>query len=135
MPVIVCRVFVPCLLLVAGIACTIYGAKYHAIPVVQEREKEITIALPSPSGPAPPAVEDQPLPDGSPGAAGQPPGMPSAGQPSPASTKALWKTPFATDEMESKLMREASVGGVTLADSGKIKRTYSGDQAPTLCPT
>jgi hypothetical protein len=35
---------------------------------------------------------------------------------------------------EPALMKEASVGGVTRDESGKIKQTYTG-QAPKACPT
>ena len=35
---------------------------------------------------------------------------------------------------EPALMKEASVGGVTRDDSGKIKQTYTGE-APAACPT
>lgn len=35
---------------------------------------------------------------------------------------------------EPALMKDASVGGVTRDDSGKIKQTYTGE-APAACPT
>jgi len=35
---------------------------------------------------------------------------------------------------EPALMKEASVGGVTRDESGKIKQTYTGE-APEACPT
>lgn len=35
---------------------------------------------------------------------------------------------------EPALMKEASVGGVTRDESGRIKQTYTG-QAPAACPT
>ena len=35
---------------------------------------------------------------------------------------------------EPALIKEASVGGVTRDESGKIKQTYTG-QAPAACPT
>ena len=43
----------PLLLLVAGIASAIYGAKHHVVAVVQEREEEISIQIPTPFGPGP----------------------------------------------------------------------------------
>jgi len=40
----------------------------------------------------------------------------------------------AVAKSEPALMKEASVGGVTRDESGKIKQTYTG-QAPKACPT
>ncbi len=40
----------------------------------------------------------------------------------------------AVAKSEPALMKEASVGGVTRDESGKIKQTYTG-QAPKVCPT
>ena len=37
-------------------------------------------------------------------------------------------------ETEPQLIREVTVGGVTLSDAGEIKRTYAG-KPPSLCPT
>lgn len=140
------RAIVPLVLLIAGIASTISGAKHHLIPVVQEHEEEVSIPMPTPFGPGP----EGPLPpDGPPGApeppsfapgqmpgADMPPGGPPAfWQPPPALTKVIKKVIITTDEPEPKIIREVSVGGLTLADSGEIKRTYTGDEGPALCPT
>jgi len=38
-------------------------------------------------------------------------------------------------ERESHLVLEITRGGVTRLASGKIKRTYMGDEPPALCPT
>ena len=148
---IVCRVFVPFVLLVAGIASAVYGVKHHVVPVVQEREEEISIPITSPFGPGPgelaipggpPFSENPPLPGGSPIPEGppvgdeMPPGLPFAPWQPPAQfVKAIKKTIVTTDDPEPRLIREASVGGLMLADSGEIKRTYSGDEGPSLCPT
>ena len=40
----------------------------------------------------------------------------------------------AVAKSEPALMKEASVGGVTRDEAGKIKQTYTG-QAPKACPT
>ena len=130
------RVVATVLLLVIGIGFTVYGALQHAIPVVKEVEEEVRIPVPMPVDPALPGGEGQSVPGGSPGLASEPPGMPGpARQPPPVYNKVMRKSVFATDEMEWRLIREASIGGVTLANSGKIMRTYSGDDAPALCPT
>ena len=142
------RTILPLLLVIAGIGSAIYGAKCRVIPVVQENEEEITLPGPFPFLPGLPGPEGQPFPDagtmppGPPFAEGQPPGdEPPAGMPPPLwqppgmSTKVLKKVILTTDELEPTIIREVSVGGLTLADSGEIKRTYSGDQGPALCPT
>ena len=122
------RVVAPVLLLVVGVGFTVYGAWHHAIPVVKEVEEEISIPVPMPFGPAPPGGEEAPFP-------GEPPGMPAPlWQPPSVYNKIISKLLYATDEMEWGLIRKASIGGVTL-ESGKIKRTYSGGDAPALCPT
>jgi len=65
-----------------------------------------------------------------------PPGMPLVPWQPPAQfVTVIKKTILTTDELEPRLIREASVGGIMLADSGEIKRTYSGDEGPALCPT
>jgi len=148
MRTILLRAIVPLALLVAGIGSAIYGARHHVIPVVQEREEEISIPIPTLFGPGVPGPEEQPpsggppTPEGAPGAEGQTPGReppmdgpPPMWQPPPEFAKVIKKTIVTTDEPEPKIIREVSVGGVTLADSGEIKRTYSGEEGPALCPT
>jgi hypothetical protein len=49
--------------------------------------------------------------------------------------KVIKKTIVTTDEPEPRIIREVSVGGLMLAESGEIKRTYSGQDGPALCPT
>jgi len=56
-------------------------------------------------------------------------------QPPPEFTKAIRKIIITTDEPEPSIIRGVSVGGVTLAASGEIQRTYSGEEGPALCPT
>jgi hypothetical protein len=139
------RIIVPLLLLVGGIASAIYGARHHVVPVVQEREEEISIQIPSPFGPGPEGSSlpgAPPFPEGAPFGPGPlpggdlPPGMPPAPwQPPPQFAKVIKTTIITTDEREPRLIWEASVGGIMLADSGEIKRTYSGDEGPSLCPT
>jgi hypothetical protein len=108
----------------------VYGATRHRIPVVQEREEEVSIPVPTPFGFGPLGPDGQPLPPGP-----EAPGMPPIWQPPPQFAKVIKKTIVTTEESEPKVIREVSVGGVTLAASGEIHRTYSGDAGPALCPT
>lgn len=147
------RIIVPGVLLGAGIVSAIYGTTRHVVEVVQEQEEEISIPVARPFGPGPfgpeggafpggppqdggpPFAEAQPPMDRPPG--DQPPmdGPPPFWQPPPMFEKVIKKTITITDEPEPKVVREVSVGGLMLADSGEIKRTYSGQDGPALCPT
>ncbi len=136
---VILRVILPGLLIAGGIASVIYGAKYRSVPVVEEREEEISIAPPTPWGP-PPMDDEEPGMGGPPGFG--PPGFGPPGfeppppfmLPPPHLVK-VKKTIFITqDESEPNIIREVTVGGVAFLEPGKLKRTYSG-QAPSLCPT
>ena len=139
------RIILPLVVLITGIVSAVYGVKAHVVPVVQEREEEVSIQIPTPFGPPGPEGPQlpgvPPFPGGPPSPDGQPfgpeplPGMPPAWQPPPQFAKVIKKTIFTFDGPEPKLIREASVGGIMLADSGQIMRTYSGDEGPALCPT
>ena len=122
------RTIPPALLLVGGVASGIYGAKYHFQPVTEEQEMEI------PVGPPPselfPGSSPFGGPPGDPAFAG-PPGMP----PFPPFPGTITETVYVTqDESELTLIREVTFGGVTLHDSGELRRTYTGTP-PSLCPT
>ena len=128
---IVRRAFLPVALLSGGLASLIYGAKFHSVPVVEERETEMTIEIPLPLPPGGPF-------DGGSRFAGPPsfPGAPPFGGPPPFVKKTIKRIDTVTvDESELSLTREVTVGGVALLPSGEIKRTYSGDAGPALCPT
>jgi len=142
------RVIVPLVLFVAGIGSAIYGARYHVIAVIQENEEEVSIPVPTPFGPGPSGPEGPSVPEGPPafegppgaenqGPGGEPPmgGPPPIWQPPASFTTVLKKTIVTTDELEPRILREVSVGGVTLAASGEILRTYTGEEGPALCPT
>jgi hypothetical protein len=129
------RPVLPVLLLIGGIASTIYGAWFHYIPVVggairqvvEEQEVEETITLPPPFEP--------------------PPGFP----PPPPIVQTIVRKVSVTkdviedvtkDEREFTFIREMSVGGVKLLASGQLRRTYGptldGEgptEMPSLCPT
>jgi len=150
---VILRAVVPLVLLVAGIGSAIYGTARHTVAVVQEHEEEMSIPIPSPFGPGPAGPEGEPfpgappMPGAPPDAAGPPdaeapPGgpppmdmPPQPWQPPQQFTKIIKKIIVTTDEPEPKVIREVSIGGLTLAASGEIKRTYSGDEGPALCPT
>jgi hypothetical protein len=141
------RAIVPLALLGAGIASLFYGSTRHTVAVSQEHEEEVSIPIPAPFGPGPPGREGEPFPGGppipggppdadGPGPGGPPNDMPpQPWQPPQMSVKVIKKVIETTDEPESKVLREVSVGGLTLAASGEIFRTYSGDEGPALCPT
>lgn len=154
---IIQRAVLPGVLLAAGVASWIYGASRHVVQVVQEQEEEISIPVPSPFGPGPMGPAGEPFPGGPPQEGGLPPfdgqppgqgpidqppmdqppmeGPPPFWQPPPVFEKVIKITIVTTDEPEPKIIREVSVGGLMLAESGEIKRTYSGQDGPALCPT
>ena len=117
MRVVIMRAVVPVLLLLGGIASLIYGARFHDTLVFEE--KEIEEKIPVPFGMPPFAGPEAP-----PWA--QPPGF------TLRTDKHKVLVPY--DQSEPTLIRDVTVGGVVLLDSGDLKRTYSG-KAPSLCPT
>ena len=126
---IILQTIPPTLLFCAGIACLFYGARHHKLPVSAEQEIEISIAPPPMYAP----------PGGAPFDAGPgmgPPGMgpPQMMGPPPIATKIKEKVIVTDDRTELSLVREVSVGGVTLLDSGQLMQTYTGEP-PSLCPT
>jgi hypothetical protein len=114
------RALLPLLALAGGIGCLVYGIGFHTASVAEEQEVEI---------PPPPPMFTDPgrLFDSAPGGPAFP-GLP----PFPSEVKE--KVIVAADEPEPRLIREVSVGGVTLLASGELRRTYSGE-SPSLCPT
>jgi hypothetical protein len=144
---IIVRAIVPLGLVAVGIALVIYGATRHTVAVSQEHEEEMSIPIPTPFAPGPPGREGGMFPagpptfDGPPEAGGAGPGgpptdmSPEPWQPPQMSVKVIKKVIETTDEPESKVIREVSVGGLALSGSGEIMRTYSGDEGPALCPT
>jgi hypothetical protein len=98
------RAVVAIALVLCGVGAIVYAAAFHVIPV------QSGPAEPEAAQPATPAVEAAP---------------PSEAAPA---------RPAAVMESEPALVKEVSVGGVMLAGSGDIQRTYSG-QPPSQCPT
>jgi hypothetical protein len=148
------------LLFVGSVASLVYGAMYHTAPVerntvevqvVQEEHEEMRelpfgAALPGmpPDATVFPDPGMGPPPGGPP--FGPPPGFPGAQPPKvkvivtqPVEKKVV--KPVVENEPEPILVAEVTVGGVVLAESGMLKRTYgpteSGEEIPrpTLCPT
>ncbi len=138
---IIHRAILPGLLIAAGIASVVYGAMYHSVPVVEEREEEIDVA-PPPLDNFGPMEEDPAMcgpgfpPMGEPGMGG-PPGLgppPGFAELPPHLAKEKVTIFVTEDEPEPTLIREVTVGGLALFEAGKLKRTYSG-KIPSLCPT
>jgi hypothetical protein len=98
------RAAVALALILCGVGAIVYAAAFHVVPVQPEPPK------PEAAGPAAPAVEAAPPAEAAPA------------------------QPATVMESEPALVKEVSIGGVTLAGSGDIQRTYSG-QAPSQCPT
>jgi hypothetical protein len=104
---IIRRAILPTILLFVGLASIVHGVKYHTITVFADEKSPVTIDVPRPFPQGPPQF----------------------------SNKTLQKTTeVVINQSEPELIREVTVGGVALNESGKIKRTYSG-KPPSLCPT
>jgi len=115
---IIKRAILPAVLLTGGIVSVIYGARYRISPVIEERKVEEQITIPQPFEPPPFMMQ--------PGAFFPPP---------PPIVETVIRTDVVTHQVpEPALIREVTFGGVTRADSGDLKRTYSG-KPPSLCPT
>ncbi len=158
------RAIFAALLLGGGVAGIVYAAQHHTIDVVEIQEEEVSLPADSPFGPGTPFGPSPPF-GGVPSGPGAPPGMPPfpeglppgvepppEGSPFPAGPpgfgpplpfedpfapkiKAIKTTEILHVESEPKVVLEVTVGGVKRADSGRIERTYVGDEGPALCPT
>ncbi len=146
------------LLVLLGIGSFLYGMFYHMALVEEEREREITIAVPSMSGfdEPPPMPDDagQPSLEGPMGEDVNPFEPPSAGNapggdsenpfesgsqpplpiPGIKMQKVIEKYSELSNDPEWVIVRDVTVGGVIRLANGPLKRTYSG-KAPSLCPT
>jgi hypothetical protein len=145
------RIASPILLLLCGSALLLYGAIFHATPVYEEKEREISIPVPTPFGmnetPVAPPAAAAPPEDANPfgGQSGEadrqkdgenpfetPPPLPS---PPGVTFKKVTETFLeANPESEWAIVSDITVGGVTRLDNGQLKRTYSG-KSPSLCPS
>ena len=129
------RAGLPALLAAAGVVLVIYGAMFHSAPVTEEQVAEVSIVVPTPFSPGPPGAGQVPPGTGPPlagplGFRNQPP-FPGP----PILRKTVRRKVLVTkNEFEPVLMRDVTVGGLTLLPSGELRRTYTG-QPPSLCPT
>jgi hypothetical protein len=117
---VITRAIVPMLLLVGGIAALVFGAKYHAVEVYEE--KEITEKLP------PEMMSPFPGDPRGPGFPGQPGFRGRFSPPPPIKHKVL--EPF--EQHEPTLVRDATVGNIERLSDGYLKRS---SKLPALCPT
>ncbi len=138
------RAIVPLLLLLAAAAAIQYGAAHHSVPVLVEEQEEVTIDVPNPFVPPGFGLDPNSSPPGMPPFGPQGFGDPSFGSPpfgpgpfgaSPIKEVVTRSIQTAKDLPEPALIRDVTVGGVVRLASGQLKRTYSGDQGPSLCPT
>ena len=122
MRAIIRRAIVPALLLIGGLASLIYGAIFHSVPLLEDHEIQATIEVPAEFAPPP-------------GGEALPPDAAPFGEPLPFVKKTVTRVETTTvQESEPVVMRDASVGGIVLLDSGELKRNYSG-KGPALCPS
>ncbi len=107
----VLRASIPIVLLVAGAASIAAGVKFNTHEVLAQIEQKQSAPKDLPGGPSAMWMQRG-----------------TAGQQGPQYI-ATW-----LKETEPQLIQEVTVGGLRLAEGGKIERTYSGD-TPSLCPT
>jgi hypothetical protein len=114
-------------LLLAGTGSLVYGWFFHAAPVAVEKERQISIAVPSLPGLEGPSQEGPPADDGSPFRT--PPNIPGI-----KFEKMTEKYVETSEKPEWALVREVTFGGVVRLANGQLKQTYSG-KPPALCPS
>jgi len=132
------RLITPLFLACAGIAATIYGAWFHCVQVIGEKEIEETKQVPV--QPAPKNLLAGDLSgssvwgnDSSSGEDGSGKATVSQSEPAFVVEKVTRVAEVPKMEFEPSLLRELTVGGVTF-QAGELRRTYRGD-TPALCPT
>ncbi len=131
------RAMLPLVVLSLGIAALVYGVEKHTAHVFEEQEIEISLAPPPPPPPdlgGPPGMDGFPGMDGMPDFGGGPGVFSPFGAPPPELQKVKQKIFVGTDELETVIVRDVTIGGLVLLDSGELRRTYSGEP-PSLCPT
>jgi hypothetical protein len=119
------------LLLLGGIGSLVYGSLFHAVTVEEEKQREISVAVPSPFGFGEPPARGAPQGN---------PGNPLENAPGPPDfpgvrfEKVTEKYFEAHEEPERAIVRDVTVGGVARLADGQLRRTYSG-KGPSLCPS
>jgi hypothetical protein len=147
------RITAMILLFLGAVGSLLYGAIFHTVAVEEEKEREISIMIPTLSGPG-----ESPLERGE-DARAMPPGEvdPFRTPPARGAQQENSENPFenhstplvppgmrtekvtekyveSSDEPEWAIIREVTIGGVVRLANGALKRTYSG-QPPALCPS
>ncbi len=136
------RAILPVVMLAVGIAALVHGVAKHTAHVFEEQEIEISLAPPPDMG-GPPGMDGLPGMPGMgdlPGMEGMPPGLGGLDALSPFGApplelqKVKQKIFVGKDEREMAIVRDVTIGGLVLLESGELRRTYSGEP-PSLCPT
>lgn len=126
---VVRRAMLPILVLGVGVAALVYGVSARTAHVYEDKEIEIPIpVMMAPGFGGPPGM------GGMPDFPGAPSDMPAFGAPVPVIQKIKQTVAIGKDEPEMAIVRDVTIGGLMLLDSGALKRTYRGE-APKLCPT
>jgi hypothetical protein len=144
------RAVIPFLLLIVGAASFLYGSFFRIVPVLEEKETPTTIEVPAEVPPD--ATMNEPAPTdesgtmrepssmGEPGPMGGPsdfPGGNFSGPPPMVKKEVIRVDRNILAVPENGVVRDVTVGGLTLLSSGTIKRTYdsSSGKGPALCPS
>jgi len=115
------------LLLAAGASSLLYGSLFHQMTVEVEKEREISIAIPTMSGPGGMSFEMPGMPLGD-----DPMQMPMV--PDVMMETVIEKYVESQKEPEWIIVYESTFGGIDRLANSQLKRTYSG-KPPALCPT
>ena len=151
MRIFLTRALAPALLVLAGIAALVAGARSR-YPVLEEKQIDATIRIPVPASMFPPGMESSDSWEMAPSTHGPQPGA----TPQFITKKVKQTKSVTVFDSEGKLLQELTFGGVALLsratrrspskfwdlafrtaallDDGRLKRTYSG-KPPALCPT
>jgi hypothetical protein len=120
------RAAVPILLVLAAVSLLVYGAAFNRHQVIAEEE-----FTPPPPPPLPPFINQPPRPGQPRDPFGAPPPFMNQPPRPPSKPEKVERTIL---ERESKLVLEATRGGVERMEDGRIWRTYMG-APPSGCPT
>ena len=130
-------------LLAAAAGALLYGSLFHRVTIEVEKQREITIAIPTLLEPGDMFFQPQgfDVPPGFDGPQGMPPGDGHMQSPPPPPMMPGIKMETVTEkyveaqeEPEYAMVFEVTIGGITRLANGQLKRTYSG-KPPALCPT
>lgn len=137
-------------LLLGGVGSLLYGSFFHGIMVEEEKEREISIAVPTmsefgdmPFEPGGGAMADDINPFDMYSGSGESSENPFENPPEPSAPPVPFGMRFekvtetyveSSEEWEPTIVWEVTIGGVMRMANGQLKRTYSG-QPPALCPT